>query len=139
MTFFLFFWSLAQNSWNFAVKTFVFCLHSRIQSINVFVPPKICLCPPVTLSWRRACVTRLQIIYDTCFDFRVLIIICSLPFSSQKIKVQRRHMQARRFPGGSPVPPKICICRQGCRSLLSMGGDNLQFYPNFALFSTLGE
>ena len=28
---------------------------------------------------------------------------------------------------------------QGCRSLLSIGGDNLQFYPNFALFSTLGR
>ena len=28
-------------------------------------------------------------------------------------------------------------CKQGCRSLLSIGGDNLQFYPNFALFSTL--
>ena len=27
---------------------------------------------------------------------------------------------------------------QGCRSLLSIGGYNLQFYPNFALFSTLG-
>ena len=27
---------------------------------------------------------------------------------------------------------------QGCRSSLSIGGDNLQFYPNFALFSTLG-
>ena len=27
---------------------------------------------------------------------------------------------------------------QWCRSLLSIGGDNLQFYPNFALFSTLG-
>ena len=27
---------------------------------------------------------------------------------------------------------------QGCRSFLSIGGDNLQFYPNFALFSTLG-
>ena len=27
---------------------------------------------------------------------------------------------------------------QGCRSLLSIGEDNLQFYPNFALFSTLG-
>ena len=27
---------------------------------------------------------------------------------------------------------------QGCRSLLSIGGENLQFYPNFALFSTLG-
>ena len=26
---------------------------------------------------------------------------------------------------------------QGCKSLLSIGGDNLQFYPNFALFSTL--
>ena len=26
---------------------------------------------------------------------------------------------------------------QGCRSLLSIRGDNLQFYPNFALFSTL--
>ena len=26
---------------------------------------------------------------------------------------------------------------QWCRSLLSIGGDNLQFYPNFALFSTL--
>ena len=25
---------------------------------------------------------------------------------------------------------------QGCRSLLSIGGDNLQFYVNFALFST---
>ena len=29
-------------------------------------------------------------------------------------------------------------CSQGCRSLLSIGWDNLQFYPNFALFSTLG-
>ena len=27
---------------------------------------------------------------------------------------------------------------QGCQSLLSIGGDNLQFYPNFALFLTLG-
>ena len=27
---------------------------------------------------------------------------------------------------------------QGCKSLLSIGGDNLQFYPNFARFSTLG-
>ena len=27
---------------------------------------------------------------------------------------------------------------QWCRSLLSIGGDNLQFYLNFALFSTLG-
>ena len=27
--------------------------------------------------------------------------------------------------------------QQWCRSLLSIGGDNLQFYPNFALFSTL--
>ena len=26
---------------------------------------------------------------------------------------------------------------QGCRSSLSIGGDNWQFYPNFALFSTL--
>ena len=26
---------------------------------------------------------------------------------------------------------------QGCRSLLSIGGDNLQFYPSFVLFSTL--
>ena len=26
---------------------------------------------------------------------------------------------------------------QGCRSLLSIGWDNLQFYPNFSLFSTL--
>ena len=29
---------------------------------------------------------------------------------------------------------------QGCRSLLNIGGgDNLQFNPNFALFSTLGD
>ena len=28
---------------------------------------------------------------------------------------------------------------QGCRSLLSTGEDNLQFYPNFALVSTLGD
>ena len=27
---------------------------------------------------------------------------------------------------------------QGCKSLLSSGGDNFQFYPNFALSSTLG-
>ena len=27
---------------------------------------------------------------------------------------------------------------QWCRSLLSIGGNNLQFYSNFALFSTLG-
>ena len=27
---------------------------------------------------------------------------------------------------------------QWCRSLLSIGEDNLQFYPNFSLFSTLG-
>ena len=31
------------------------------------------------------------------------------------------------------MPPK-----QWCQSLLSIGEDNLQFYPNFALFSTLG-
>ena len=52
------------------------------------------------------------------------------------------------------VPKKLCIIQmiiftcnkatirieylQGCRSLLSIGGNNLQFYPNFALFSTLG-
>ena len=29
-------------------------------------------------------------------------------------------------------------CTHGCRFLLSIGGNNLQFYPNFALFSTLG-
>ena len=28
---------------------------------------------------------------------------------------------------------------RGCKSLLSIGGDNLLFYPNFARFSTLGE
>ena len=28
---------------------------------------------------------------------------------------------------------------QGCRSLLSIGGDNLQFHHNFAVFSTLGD
>ena len=33
----------------------------------------------------------------------------------------------------------IQCCNQGCKSLLSIGGDNLQFYPNFALFSTLGD
>ena len=32
----------------------------------------------------------------------------------------------------------VCKYSQGCRSLLIIGGDNLQFYPNFALFSTLG-
>ena len=31
-----------------------------------------------------------------------------------------------------------CSHNQWCPSLLSIGGDNLQFYPNFALFSTLG-
>ena len=30
------------------------------------------------------------------------------------------------------------LCNQWCQSLLSIGADNLQFYPNFALFSTLG-
>ena len=30
------------------------------------------------------------------------------------------------------------VSSQWCRSLLSIGGDILQFYPNFALFSTLG-
>ena len=29
-------------------------------------------------------------------------------------------------------------CAHGCRFLLSIGGNNLQFHPNFALFSTLG-
>ena len=33
---------------------------------------------------------------------------------------------------------KDLVCGQGCRSLLSIGGDNSQFYPNFALFSTVG-
>ena len=28
---------------------------------------------------------------------------------------------------------------QWCRFMLSIGGNNLQFYPNFALFSTLGR
>ena len=32
----------------------------------------------------------------------------------------------------------VC-CRQGCRFLLRIGRDNLQFYPNFALFSTWGR
>ena len=36
------------------------------------------------------------------------------------------------------VPCFGCATNQGCKSLLSIGGDNLQFYPNFALFSTLG-
>ena len=31
-----------------------------------------------------------------------------------------------------------CPNGQGCGSLLNIGGDNLQFYPNFALFSTVG-
>ena len=30
------------------------------------------------------------------------------------------------------------LCGQWCRSLLSIGGDNLQFFPNFSLFLTLG-
>ena len=30
-------------------------------------------------------------------------------------------------------------CTQGCRSFLSIVGDNLRFYPNFALFSTMEE
>ena len=33
---------------------------------------------------------------------------------------------------------KLTDGTQWCKSLLSIGGDNLQFYPNFALFSTLG-
>ena len=38
---------------------------------------------------------------------------------------------------------KVCYSDQveleaGCRSLLIIRGDNLQFYPNFALFSPLG-
>ena len=33
---------------------------------------------------------------------------------------------------------EIYSCLQWCRSLFSIGGDNLQFYSNFALFSTLG-
>ena len=40
-----------------------------------------------------------------------------------------------KFPGSYE---KKCTYGQGCRSLLSIGGDNFQFYPNFALFSTLG-
>ena len=36
-------------------------------------------------------------------------------------------------------PDTIMHCEQGCRSLLSIGGDNLQFYPNFAQFLTLGD
>ena len=40
-----------------------------------------------------------------------------------------------KFPGSYK---KKCTYGQGCRSLLSIGGDNFQFYPNFALFSTLG-
>ena len=33
----------------------------------------------------------------------------------------------------------LSMSDQGCKFLLSIGGDNLQFYANFALFSTLGE
>ena len=36
------------------------------------------------------------------------------------------------------LPHVMETSNQGCRSLLSIGGDNLQFYPNFALFSALG-
>ena len=33
---------------------------------------------------------------------------------------------------------KFYSFKQWCRSLLSIGADNLQFYSNFALFLTLG-
>ena len=44
---------------------------------------------------------------------------------------------------GGRVPPRPPYnlstgCKQGCRILLSIGGDNLQFYLNFALVSKLG-
>ena len=39
-------------------------------------------------------------------------------------------MEERKFP--------LLYPGQGCKSLLSIGEDNLQFYSNFALFSTLG-
>ena len=41
--------------------------------------------------------------------------------------------QIIEFQLRGPGPPG-----QWCRSLLSIRGDNLQFYPNFALFLTLG-
>ena len=43
---------------------------------------------------------------------------------------------ASRAPGRATSVPQFTD-NQGCRSLLC-GGNNLQFYPNFALFSTLG-
>ena len=38
----------------------------------------------------------------------------------------------------SELVTAIRSCVWGCRSLLSIWGYNLQFYPNFALFSILG-
>ena len=39
-----------------------------------------------------------------------------------------------RAGGSAPRPPKSVV-----QSFVEHWGDNLQFYPNFALFSTLGE
>ena len=52
-----FFFSLPQILSNFAMNTFFFGPHSRIQGNKVFVPPKVCLCPPppVMPSWSVAC------------------------------------------------------------------------------------
>ena len=51
-------------------------------------------------------------------------------------RVKRKILGQKIF--NSLVIQKPLNPEQGCKSLLSVGGDNLQFYPNFALFSTLG-
>ena len=55
--------------------------------------------------------------------------------SCQNWKIVQKPSSCGRV-GKSPL--RKSSWSQGCRSLLSIGGDNLQFYPNFALFSTLG-
>ena len=72
-----------------------------------------------------------------------IAIICSAIY--KKIKIKRQKTVVGRVSSDYEeveVLTRILMQDQhwqGCRSSLSIGEDSLQFHPNFALFSTLGD
>ena len=47
-------------------------------------------------------------------------------------------VEAKQKQNGNYLSTSTTSPHQWCRSLLIIGGDNLKFYPNFSLISTLG-
>ena len=72
---------------------------------------------------------EIRLYFPDLEDFQKVLSFCEQPFWNECW----RSAFTRQF-----TPRRIYSYGQGCRSLLSIGGDKLQFYPNFALFSTLG-